>query len=101
MQKMLFSDNQGTRILPFTHNTKNCYWSASVDNRDGKKDILLKVANKTGNSETVDITLNGSRKVNPVGNSTTLTGVQDAENSISNPINVVPSSGTFVAGSRF
>jgi hypothetical protein len=27
-QKMLFADNAGTRVLPFTQNTANCYWSA-------------------------------------------------------------------------
>ena len=37
MQKMLFSDNQGTRVLPFTQNTAHCFWSASVDTASGKK----------------------------------------------------------------
>jgi alpha-L-arabinofuranosidase len=98
---MLFSDNQGTRVLPFTHNTGNCFWSASVDTESGKNDVLLKVVNKSGTAESVNITLNGAGHVNPVGHFTTLTGAPDAENSLTNPNNVVPSMDTFVAGSSF
>jgi len=101
MQKMLFSDNQGTHILPFTQNTANCYWSASIDTESGKKDILLKIANKSAKSETVDITLNGAKGVNPIGQATVLTSTPDAENSITNPTNVVPSMKTFTAGTSF
>jgi alpha-L-arabinofuranosidase len=101
MQKMLFSDNQGTRLLPFTHNSKNCFWSASVDNGSGKNDILLKVANNQGTAESVDITLIGADKIDRVGQSTSLTGAPDDENSIENPTKVAPSEGTFIAGTRF
>jgi alpha-L-arabinofuranosidase len=101
MQKMLFSDNQGTRILPFSQNTVNCYWSASLDTESGKNDILLKVVNKKGTSETVNIMLKGSHNVDSVGHSATLTGALDAENSISDPAKVVPSAGTFTAGNSF
>ena len=101
MQKMLFTDNQGTRVLPFTQNTANCYWSASIDTESGKNDILLKVVNNKGTSETVNITLNGAGNVNPAGHFTMLTGAPDAENSIANPNNVVPSTGTFAAGVSF
>ena len=101
MQKMLFSDNQGTRVLTFTQNTANCYWSASIDTESGKNDILLKVVNNKGTSETVNITLKGANNVDPVGHSTTLTGAPDAENSITNPNKVVPSTSTFTAGSSF
>lgn len=101
MQKMLFSDNQGTRVLPFIQNTANCYWSASTDTTSGKNDILLKVVNKSGTSETVNITLKGAKKVDSVGHSTTLIGVPEAENSLMKPNNVVSSAGTFAAGSSF
>jgi alpha-L-arabinofuranosidase len=101
MQKMVFSDNQGMRVLPFTQNTINCYWSASIDDESGKSSILLKVVNKSGISESVNITLNGAGNVDHVGNSTILTGDPDSENSLTNPVNVVPSSGTFVAGNSF
>jgi alpha-L-arabinofuranosidase len=101
MQKMLFSDNQGTRILPFTQNTAHCFWSVSVDTASGKNDVLLKVANKSGASETVNITLKGAAKVNPAGRSTTLTGAPLDENSLANPTKVVPSASTFVAGASF
>ena len=47
MQKTLFSDNQGTRVLPFTQNSARCFWSASEDTESGRNDILLKVANKS------------------------------------------------------
>ncbi|MCK9410794.1 MAG: carbohydrate binding domain-containing protein [Prolixibacteraceae bacterium] len=101
MQKMLFSDNQGTHVLPFTQNTANCFWSASVDTESGKNDVLLKVANNKVASETVTISLKGVGKVNPVGQFTVLTGTLDAENSISNPTKVIPSAGTFTAGNAF
>lgn len=101
MQKMLFSDNQGTRVLPFTQNTANCYWSASVDTANRKNDIILKVVNKSGIAETVDIQLDGVRKINPCGHYSTLTGLPESENSISNPTNIVPSSGTFTAEGSF
>jgi alpha-L-arabinofuranosidase len=101
MQKMLFSDNPGTRVLPFTQNTTNCYWSASVDTVSGRNDVLLKVVNNKSTSETVSITLKGAVKVDQTGHSTTLTGAPDDENSISNPGRVVPSPGTFTAGPRF
>jgi alpha-L-arabinofuranosidase len=101
MQKMLFTDNAGTQVLPFSQNTTNCHWSASIDTGAGKNDVLLKVVNKSSASEPVNITLNGAGKVYPVGHSTTLTGMPDAENSLANPNQVVPSSGTFSAGSSF
>jgi alpha-L-arabinofuranosidase len=101
MQKMLFSDNPGTRVLPFTQNTANCHWSASVDTASGKKDLLLKIVNKSATSEWVNIALTGAGKVNQAGHSTVLTGMPDTENSLTNPNNVVPSAGTFTAGSSF
>jgi alpha-L-arabinofuranosidase len=100
MQKMLFTENAGTRVLPFTQNTANCYWSASVDTGSGKNDILLKVANK-GASETVTISLQGANKIDPAGHSSTLTGPLDAENSLANPTKIIPSAGTFKAGNSF
>jgi alpha-L-arabinofuranosidase len=101
MQKMLFTDNQGTRVLPFIQKSVNCYWSASIDTESGNNDILLKVANKSGISESVTITLNGAGKVNPVGHYTILSGAPDAENSLADPTKVVPSSGTFAADRSF
>ncbi len=101
VRKMLFSDNQGTFVLPFTQNSAHCYWSASIDCENGKNDILLKVANNSGTPETLNIVLDGVRKVDPVGHLTMLADSLEAENSISNPSKVVPSSGTFVAGSSF
>jgi alpha-L-arabinofuranosidase len=101
MQKMLFSDNQGTRILPFTQNTAHCVWSASVDTTAGKHDVLLKVANNSEVSETVSITLKGAEKIDPAGHSTTLTGAPADENSLANPTKVIPSSGMFASSSSF
>ena len=101
MQKMLFTDNLGTRILPYIQNLTNSYWSASMDSEGGKKDILLKVVNNKDVSESVNITLRGAENVNSVGHSTTLTGALDAENSIAEPTKVVPSAGTFSAGKSF
>jgi alpha-L-arabinofuranosidase len=101
MQTMLFTDNAGTRALPFTQNTTNCYWSASEDTETGKHDVLLKVANKSPAVEGVRIILNGAREVDPRGQFTMLTGTLDAENSLAQPHHVVPSSGTFAAGIGF
>jgi alpha-L-arabinofuranosidase len=101
MQKMLFTDNAGTRLLPFIQNTANCYWSASVDTGSGKKDILLKVANNKAMSESVNIILKGADRIDPVGHSTILTGNLDAENSLTDPTRIIPSSTTFKAGSSF
>ena len=100
-QKILFSDNPGTQILPFTQNTTNCYWSASIDSELGKNDVLLKVANPSDNSESVDIILKGVDKVDPNGHSTTLTSAPDDENSLADPNRVIPIKGTFVAGTNF
>jgi alpha-N-arabinofuranosidase len=101
MQKMLFTDNAGTLLLPFTQNTANCFLSASVDKESGKNDILLKVANNKGTAETVNIILKGVDKVDRAGHSFTLTGNPDDENSLANPTKVVPSEGTFAAGTSF
>jgi alpha-N-arabinofuranosidase len=101
MQKTLFSDNQGTRLLPFTQTTANCFWSVSEDTASGKHDVLLKVANKSGASESVNITLKGVEKVDPAGHAITLTGAPEDENSLANPTKVVPSTGTFAAGASF
>lgn len=98
---MLFTDNAGTHLLPFTQNTANCYWSASADNESGKNDILLKVANNKGTPETVNIILKGAEKIDPEGHSTTLTGTPEMENSIADPLKVVPTTGTFKAGNSF
>ena len=101
MQKMLFTDNLGTRVLPFTQNTANCYWSASVDTEGGKRDILLKVVNNKSESETVNITLKSAGNVKTAGLSTTLKGVPEDENSIAEPTKVLPNAGTFTAGKSF
>jgi alpha-N-arabinofuranosidase len=101
MQKMLFSDNQGTRVLPSTQNTANCYCSASIDTSSDKNDVLLKVANNKGTSILVNIILKGAFKVDPLGHSTILTGAPDDENSLANPTRVVPSAGTFGAATSF
>ena len=101
VQKMLFTDNQGTRILPFTQNTKSCYWSASIDTQSGKKDILIKVANKSATSESVKITLKGAAKVDSKGHFSILKGSPDDENSLADPNKVVPSAGTFAADINF
>jgi len=101
MHKTLFGNNHGTRILPFTAKTKNTYFSTSVDTAAGKNDILVKAVNKTDNSEAVDITLSGASDVNTVGHYTMITAANDATNTIENPTNVYPTTGTFTAGGRF
>jgi alpha-L-arabinofuranosidase len=87
--------------LPFTQTTANCFWSVSEDTASGKHDVLLKVANKSGASESVNITLKGVEKVDPAGHAITLTGAPEDENSLANPTKVVPSTGTFAAGASF
>jgi alpha-L-arabinofuranosidase len=100
-QKMLFSDNSGTRVLPFRQNTLYCFWSASIDTSSNKHDVLLKVANNQSTAETVNITLKGVTKINPAGQSTVLTGAPMDENSLENPTKIAPLAGTFAADSKF
>jgi alpha-L-arabinofuranosidase len=101
MEKMLFSDNRGTHVLPFTQNSAHCFWSVSEDTAAGKKDILLKAANNSATAEDVEITLKGAGKVKAIGHSTTLKGAPSDENSLANPTKVIPSPGTFSAGTSF
>jgi alpha-N-arabinofuranosidase len=101
MEKMLFVDNSGTRVLPFTQNTTRCFWSSSIDTASGRNDVLLKVVNNSGVAETVNVNLKGAAKVNPAGHSTTMTSSPQAENSLANPNKVTPLAGTFVAGASF
>jgi alpha-L-arabinofuranosidase len=101
MQKMLFTDNQGTRVLPFVQNTAHCHWSASVDQEGGKNDILLKVVNNSGSSESVNIVIGEGGNVISKGHATVLTGDLKAENSIREPTRIVPSASAFNAGKNF
>ena len=101
MHKTLFGNNHGTRILPFTANTRNTYFSTSIDNADGKNDILVKAVNKSDNKENVAINLDGASDVSPTGNYTMITTANDAANSVENPTNVYPGKGTFTAGNNF
>jgi alpha-L-arabinofuranosidase len=101
MQKMLFTDNAGSRVLPFTQNSTNCYWSASIDTEAGKNDVLLKVANKSRTNESVEITITGARGIEPDGSFSIMTATLDAENSLTNPTHVIPATGTFAAGPNF
>jgi alpha-L-arabinofuranosidase len=101
MQKMLFTDNMGSRVLPFTNTSKNCFMSASIDNESGKNDILLKVVNKSNTPETININLKGVSKVRRSGHSTRLAGSPDDENTLSNPEKIYPSTSTFRARTGF
>jgi alpha-L-arabinofuranosidase len=101
MQKMLFTDNSGTHVLPFTQKTLYCSWSASIDTASGKHEVLLKIANDQSTPETVTITLTGVGVVDPAGQSTVLAGAPTDENSLENPTKVAPQVGTFAAGKSF
>ena len=101
MQKMLFTDNAGTRVLPFTQNSSKCFWSASIDTAAGRNDVLLKVVNKSVVAESVHVSLDGARKIRPAGRSTMLTGTPEMENSLATPDQVQPRAGTFAAGPSF
>lgn len=101
IQKMLFSDNMGTRVLPFSDNTTSCFWSASIDTDSGKNDVLLKVVNKKNVAENVKINLKGTVKVALSGHSTTINGSPEDENSIANPTKVTSKEGDFRADTEF
>ena len=101
MHTTLFGKNHGTSILPFTSNAARTYFSTSVDTADGKNDILVKAVNKTDNQEAVEITLGGVTDIGSDGHYTIITAANDAANSITNPANVHPTTGTFAAGSSF
>ncbi len=101
MQKMLFTDNQGSQVLPFSAKTDSCFWSVTSDTVSGKNDVLIKVVNKSNTLEEVSIQLTGAGKVNPVGHSSFLTGDIVAENSLQEPHKIIPVTGTFSAGANF
>jgi alpha-L-arabinofuranosidase len=101
MQKMFFTENMGTRILPFTPNASKCFWSASVNLDGGKREIIIKVVNKESTPETVKITLNGASKVNSKGRSYSMSGAPEDENSLAEPTKLVPTSSSFSAGNVF
>ena len=101
MQKILFSDNQGTRVLPFLQNAEYCHFSVSIDNESGKNDVLLKVVNNKSKLETVAITLKGVVMVDPSGFYSILKGNPGDENSLANTDKITPSSGKFLAGKSF
>lgn len=101
MQKMLFSDNPGTNVVSFTHNTSNCYLSVSADRDSLRNDILVKVVNNKSTSEKVRIVLKGAGKVKQTGDLSMMTGSPADENSLTDPVRVVPVKGTFKAGSTF
>ena len=101
MQKMLFSDNQGSKVLPFQNNSTKCFLSATLDTEMGRNDVLLKVVNKSGTPEKVNIKLTGIAQVQKNGVLSILTALPDAENSLDNPSNVFPVNVTIVAGTDF
>jgi alpha-L-arabinofuranosidase len=101
MQKMLFSDNQGTNILPFTFKSENCYWSASFDNSSGRNDVLIKAVNMNDKPETVKIIIDGTGSVKREGVSFTLSGNPEDENSIIYPKKIYPKKANFEAGKSF
>jgi alpha-L-arabinofuranosidase len=49
----------------------------------------------------VNVTLKGTRKVDPAGHSTTLMGALGDENSLANPTKIIPVAGRFTAGTSF
>ena len=101
MQKMLFSDNQGSKVLSFQNNSAKCFLSATLDTESGRNEVLLKVVNKSGSPENVNIDLNGIAQVQKDAVFSMLTASPDAENTLANPDNVSPVNGTFVAGTDF
>jgi len=101
MQKMFFTDNQGSRVLPYIQNLTGMYWSASVDNKEGRKDVLLKVVNNKDAQEKVNITLEGIQSAASTGKFSMMTGNPDDENSIQEPEKISPKYGTFEAGKIF
>lgn len=98
---MLFTDNSGTRVLPFTNTSKKCYMSAIIDTESGKNDVLLKVVNKSDTPETIKIDLKGVEKVKRSGHSARLSGSLDVENTLTEPKKVYPSTDNFRAGNSF
>ena len=101
MEKMLFSDNSGTRVLRITQNTDYGFWSASLDTASGRSAVLLKVINNSSVSDSVNIHLDGAGRVDPAGRSMTMTGAPEDENSLANPTRIIPSAGTFAAAGSF
>lgn len=101
MQKMMFTDNLGTQVLPFSQDNPRVYCSASIDTGSGRKDVLIKLVNRSAVPESVSIKIDGAGKVNPAGHSLTMSGLPDDENTLDHPVRVIPVAGEFVAGGCF
>ena len=101
MQKMFFTDNMGSRVLPFTVRSSECYLSASIDNESGRNDVLIKVVNRSPVPETVNIVLKGVASAKREAGFSVMKGSPGDENSLAEPYKMVPSSGSFAAGTDF
>lgn len=93
VQKM-YSNNPGTKLLQITENgqpiigQKGIYASATLD--ENTNELILKIANSTGQSQEVNVEVQGGKVAAGQGSLSVLTGEQDAENSFENPQRVYP-----------
>ena len=96
----LFSNNQGTKILPVLLNgsprnaQENLYASASFDS--ATRDIILKVVNTTNNAREIRINLAGGGRLGSVGKASVLKSTDlKMENSLDQPRKLSPTERQF------
>jgi len=95
----LFSLNKGTNVVPLLQNGKplagqdSLYASATIDKNT--HELIVKVINVSGKTQTRDIQVTGLKKLNPEGKLTVLTAGELSDvNSFSQPEKVAPSEQT-------
>ncbi len=94
VQKM-FSLNKGTNVVPMLNNNKplagqdSLYASAAIDKNTNE--LIMKIVNASGKSQSRDIQVEGIKNLNPNASLTILKSDKlDEVNSISKPANVKP-----------
>jgi alpha-N-arabinofuranosidase len=105
--QQLFSTNQGDRyysnIVSFSYRDglKDSTLAASCVKDSKTGDLIVKLVNASAVARQARVNLAGFKKINPKASCTTLSGLPQAENTFTNPRNVVPETSDFVIGKSF
>jgi alpha-L-arabinofuranosidase len=102
VQKM-FSINQGNIYFDnvITKNASDSTLAASCVQDTKTGDVILKLVNAGNESKVMKIDLSGFKKINPAAAIEVLTGEANAENTIENEQNIIPSKSHFKASKKF
>ena len=100
--QQMFSLYHGNQILPADlSGLRPLYYTASRDSKTGT--VYLKVVNRMGTAQTVDIALKGLNSIGKSGRAVTLTAASPAEtNTLTDPKHITPTTAPFQpAGTTF